>query len=799
MSNLAQDIRYGIRILISKPGFTVVAVIALALGIGANTAIFSVVNAVLLRPLPYMDPERLVVMEAGKGQSAPDQFGGISPADFWEYQDQNDSFEQLVAISGGGFSLTGVETPETFVASRVSTNFFDALKVKPLLGRAFVTADGSVKSPEILVLSYDLWQRRFNGDREIVGKTLGNTGATVVGVMPPDFKFPVTAEVWMPLLRDSGEMRNRANRYFSVAGLLKSDRSRENAEAEMKTIAARLESAHADTNKDVTVRLVPFRDRLVREVKTSLLILLGAVGFVLAVASANVANLLLARAASRRKEMAIRAALGASRWRLMRQVLTESLILGVAGSALGLLLALWGVELLIRMLPEEYAYLRLQDMVRIDGAVLLFTLGVTLATSLLFGFIPAWHASRTNINEQLKAGSRTGSSLQHQRARSGLMIAEIALAMVLLVGAGLLVQSFVRMRQADLGFDAKNLVTIGVQMPFTRYPDDQSRVRVIKRTLEQVEQTPGVESVVASSGMPFPYLEFMFKIENRPDDAGAPALYDAISPNYFRALKAQFLAGREFDDRDNARAPGVAIINEKLAKQYFADESPIGRRISVNYLGQPQTREIVGVVKDLSQGEAGKVKPQIYAPYQQQPWFSATLVARVAGNPESVRKEVFQAMLLVDKDQTLTKMDTAEQALNKALAEPRLYMALLTAFACLALLLAAVGVYGVMSYSVAERTHEIGIRMALGAQVLDVMKLVLRQVLLLSLAGAGVGLAGAFALTRVMSSLLYGVSATDPVTFIVIPLLLVGVALGASFIPARRATRVDPVVALRRE
>ena len=794
-----QDIRYGIRVLMGKPGFTAVAMLALALGIGANTAIFSVVNAVLIRPLPYIDPERMVVMESGKSQAAPDQFGGVSPADFWQYQDQSQSLEQLAGMSGGGFSLTGVDSPESFSASRVSANFFDVLKVKPVLGRAFVSEDGTIKSPEVIILSHELWRRRFDADPEILGKPLGNTGATVVGVMPPDFKFPVTAEVWMPLLRDSGEMRNRANRYFNVVGLLKPGQTIESAEAELKTIAARLETEHAATNRDITIRLVPFRDRLVRDVKPSLLILLGAVGFVLLIACANVANLLLARAVGRRKEMAIRMALGASRWRLMRQVLTESLILGGAASVLGLLLALWGVELLIKLLPEEYAYLRLQEMVNIDARVLVFTLGVTIATSLLFGLLPAWHASRTNINEQIKDGTRATGGLRHRRARSVLMIAEIALAMVLLVSAGLLIQSFVRMRAAELGFDPNNLVTIGIQMPFSRYPDDQSRVRLIKQVLEQVERTPGVESAVASSGMPFPFLEFPFKIESRPDDEVAPALFDSISPNYFRALKAEFLAGREFDDRDNESSPGVAIVNERLARQYFPGESPVGKRVSVNFLGQPQTREIIGVVKDINQGEAGKVKPQIYAPYQQQPWLSATLIVRAAGNPESVRKDAHQAVLAVDKDQTLTKMSTAEQALNRALAEPRLYTALLAAFAGLALLLAAVGVYGVMSYSVAERTHEIGVRMALGAQVSDVMRMVINEGLLLATAGVAAGLAGAFLLTRIISSLLYRVSATDPLTFAAISVLLVGVALGASFVPAWRATKVDPVIALKRE
>jgi putative ABC transport system permease protein len=794
-----QDIRYGIRLLMSKRGFTAVAIIALALGIGANTAIFSVVNAVLIRPLPYIDPERMVVMESGKSQAAPDQFGGVSPADFWQYQDESESLEQLVAISGGGFSLTGVDAPETFSASRVSTNFFDALKVKPVLGRAFISDDGSIKSPETIILSHELWKRRFNADPEIIGKPLGNTGATVAGVMPADFKFPVTAEVWMPLLRDSGEMRNRANRYFNVVGLLKAGHTLQSAEAELKTLAARLETDHAATNRDVTVRLVPFRDRLVRDVKPSLLILLGAVGFVLLIACANVANLLLARAVGRRKEMAIRLALGASRLRLMRQVLTESLILGIAASVVGLLLALWGIELLVRLLPEEYAYLRLQEMVSIDARVLLFTLGVTLATSLLFGLLPAWHASQTSINDQIKDGTRATGGLGPRRARGVLMVAEIAIAMVLLVSAGLLVQSFVRMRQADLGFDSRNLFTLSLQMPFSRYPDDPARARLIKRVLEQVEQTPGVEAVASSSGTPFPFLQFAFTIEGRAPDEGGTALYDSISPNYFDALKAQFMAGRRFSDRDNAKAPAVAIVNESLARRYFGGEDATGKRIAINYLGQTNTREIVGVVKDLNQGEAAKTEPQIYVPYEQQSWLSATLIARAAANPESVRRDVHKAVLSVDKDQTLAKVDTAEQALNKSLAEPRLYMSLLAAFAALALLLAAVGVYGVMSYSVAERTHEIGVRMALGAQVGDVMKMVINEGLRLASAGVAVGLVGAFLLTRIISSLLYRVSATDPVTFVAISVLLVGVALGASFVPAWRATKVDPVTALKHE
>jgi putative ABC transport system permease protein len=799
MNSLWQDLRYATRMLLKSPTYTAVAILALALGIGANTAIFSVVNALLLRPLPYIDSKRLVLVESMNRQGGAQTLGGVSPADFWDLQQQSETFEQLVAMSGGGFSLTGVDNPESFPGARVSTNFFDALRARPLLGRTFRAEDGTVKADDTIILSYRLWQERFGSDANVIGTTLGDTGTTVIGVMPPDFKYPGFAQLWLPLSRDSGEMRNRANRYFGVMGLLKPGQTLQAAQTELQTIASRLEAQYPDSDKEITVRLMLFREWVVRDVKASLWILMGAVALILLIACANVANLLLARAASRRKELAIRRALGASRWRVMQQLLAESLLIALLGGGAGLLLALWGVDALMALLPESWSNLKLQDKVGIDWLVMGFTLATTLVTGILLGLIPAWQASRPDVNEWLKEAGRGSEGARHRRTRNVFVITEIALALVVLIGAGLLINSFMRLQRNDLGFNPRGLMNMSFSVPFNRYPDDASRARFITRMLDEAATAPGVEAVAATSGNVFPFLNFSFDIVGQPQAVEPEALYDAISPNYFRVLGAEMLAGREFNDRDDRHAPAVAIINESLRRQYFADSEPLGQRITVNFLGQRQTREIVGVVRDFNQGEPGKVRPQVLVCYLQQPWLSASLLVRAAGNSEDTRKAVQAAIWAVDKTQPARRADRAEAVLNTALGEPRLYTLLLGSFALLALVLAAVGIYGVMSYSVAQRTKEIGIRMALGASPGNVLRMVVRQGMKLIVVGITFGLLGAFALTRLLASLLFRISTTDPMTYAAVILLLALVALAACYIPARRATRVDPMVALRYE
>src|SRR5215510_13654409 len=579
MQTLWQDLRFGARMLMKKPGFTAIAVLTLALGIGANTAIFSVVNAVLFKPLPYLKEPRLVFIESGNKQADPRDYFGASPADFWDWRAQSRTFLEIAAYApSDGFNLTGVERPEIFPSPRVSANFFQVFGAKPMLGRAFLPEDELASAPRTILLSYRLWQRRFGGDPGVIGQTLGNTGVTVVGVMPADFKYPTYAECWTPIVREAGESSVRANRYWVAVGLIKSDQTLESAQAELKAIAGRLEAQYPDSNKNITTHITPVVEQRTQGIKERLFVLLNAVGCVLLVGCANIANLLLARAGSRRKEMAIRLALGAPRRRLLRQLLIESLLLAALGGAAGLLLGQWGLEGLTRLLPQSYyAYYQLQDQLRpgsVDQTVLSFAFLITLLTGVFFGLVPAWQASNPAVNDELKEGGRGADGLRRQRLRGALVVAEIALAMVLLVGAGLLINSFARMSRAELGFDPRNLFSMSVQTR-TKFPiegADERRARFVKQVVDQVSQTPGVESAVVTSAWIFPVLHFGFNIEGRPLAADADALYETISPNYFRALRARMVAGREFDDRDDTRSPAVAIINETLARRYFAGE-----------------------------------------------------------------------------------------------------------------------------------------------------------------------------------------------------------------------------------
>ena len=798
MNTLFQDLRYGARMSLKQPGFTLVAVITLALGIGANTAIFSVVNAALLRRFPY-DTTRLVAV----GSFNPlkqERVLGVSPADFWDWKDQTQSFEQLSMYSGGGIGLKESERLEGLPGARVTANFFQTFNVQPLLGRTFTSEDGFLNAPPTIVLSHELWQRRFGGDSRIIGRILKmeDGPVTVIGVMPADFKYPTFARVWTPLARDSSEMQYRANRYFQAIGRIKSGQTIETAQTELQTVAARLANAFPKENEGWTVQLTDWRESFTRDSRSALLFLMGAVGLVLLIACANVANLLLGRAAGRSKEIAIRRALGASRRALARQLFTESLILGVCGGGLGLLLAVWGVDALTRSLPQlNFTYQSLSELrseIRIDRTVLLFTVLASLLTTLLFGLAPGWHAAKTDVNQSLKEGSRGSAGGGAHRMRQALVTVEIALALMLLLGAGLLINSFARLLKTDPGYDPQGLMALSLGFP------RENKYAFAQQVMERVSNTPGVASVALMSYPTLGGLGFPFNRENNPFPNGDVTVsYSAISPNYFQTLKTPLRVGREFNDRDLPDTPKVAVINETLARQYFAGENPVGQKIVIAYLNRRVTSEIVGIVGDVRQDEPSKpINPEILVPFAQLPWFSGTLLVRsVNPDPLTVKNAVQEAIWSFDPALPESKAESFAQTLAGQVAEPRLFASLLTIFAVIALTLSAVGIYSVVAYSVTQRTREIGIRVALGAQRRDVLMLVARQGLSLALIGVAVGLAGAFALTRLMVGLLFGVSPTDTVTFATVSLGLIAVALVACYIPARRATKVDPLVALR--
>jgi putative ABC transport system permease protein len=799
MQTLWQDLRYGARALLKNPGFALVAVITLGLGIGANTAIFSVVNAALLRRLPY-DATRLVAVESFNPQKEKRAYGA-PPADFWDWQEQSRTFEQLAMYSGGGIGLKESERIEVISGSRVTVNFFATFGVQPMLGRAFDNEEGFANGPRAVILSHGLWQQRYGGDPQIVGRTLKTTNGamTVIGVMPPDFKFPSYSQVWTPIARDSGEMKSRASRYCQAVGRIKQGETIESAQAEMKAIAARLASSYPKDNQGRTVQLADWRESLSQDSRKALLVLMGAVGFVLLIACANVASLLLSRASARRREMAVRLALGATRAKVLRQLLTESLLLSLVGGALGLLLAFWGVEALTSLLPKlNFSYQsisELRDEIRVDRIALLFTLAVSILTGLVFGLAPGWQAAKTDVSESLKEGGRSGGA-GNQRARQGLVIVEIALALALLVGAGLLINSFARLLRVAPGYDPQGLMVMSLGFPA------ENKYAFAQQVMERVAATPGISSVALMSYPTLGGLIFQFNRESDPLlDGDVSVAYSAISPAYFRTLKTPLLTGREFDDRDLPNARPVAIINETMARQYFAGENPIGRKIVINYLGQRVTREIVGVAGDVKQEEPSKpTKPEILVPFAQQPWFSGSLLVRSAHpDPLTVKNAAQQAIWSVRPETPESKAEPLTTTLAGHVAEPRLYALLLGVFATIALTLAAVGIYSVTAYSVAQRTKEIGVRMALGAQTGAVLKLVVAQGMKLVASGVALGLAASFGLTRLMSNMLFGVSAVDPPTFVVITLFLTFIALLACLIPARRATKVDPMVALRFE
>jgi putative ABC transport system permease protein len=802
------DLRFAVRQLIKNPAFTLIATLALALGIGANTAIFSVVNAVLLRPLPFAEPNRLVAVLSGYVKGGEEQFGNASAADFLDWRAQARSFDSLAAYAPGTVNLTEGDQPEQFSAERVSDQFFRVFNVQPLLGRTFLAEENLSSGNRVVILSHRLWQRRFGGAPNIVGQTLmlGGSPTMVVGVMPPEFRQPVYAELWRPLYMDTGEMKPREARYFSVTGRLKPGVTLGQAQSEMNVIAKRLALEHPETNTDWSVRLVALHELGVTNVRSALFILLGAVGFVLLIACANVANLFLARATARHKEFAIRIAIGATRWQIVRQLLLESSLLAILGGTLGALLAIWGVDFLPKVMPGAWSLPRL-DETRVDATVLLFTLGVSVITGIIFGLVPALIASNPSVHESLKATDRaTTAGLSLQRIRGMLVVAQIAFTLLLLVGSGLLIKSLRQLQGVNSGFDSHNLLTASVAPPRNKqYAEDEKRALLFQRIVEEVGKIPGVESAAANCSPPFASfgLDFPFEIEGRAPEAGdkPEAFFSAISPAYFRTMGIP-LRGREFTERDTKGAPPVAIINETMAKRFFPQGDAIGHRIKIIHLFNEEviSHEIVGVARDTKQLSLGdKTEIEMFVPHLQNPWLSTVLVVRTTVEATSIAPAVQRAVASVDKTQPIANVKTMEQLIGESRAQPRFYALLLGVFATVALFLAVVGIYAVVGYTVAQRTHEIGIRMALGAKAGDVLRMIVGQGMTQAALGIALGLVASIGLTRLLTGMLFRVGANDPITLAGGTLLLATVALLAAYVAARKAARVDPMEALRAE
>lgn len=812
METLWQDLRYGYRMLLTTPSFTAVIVIALALGIGATTTIFSVVNAVLLRPLPFKDPERILTLwdQARGGREL-----GFTGPEFFDLRDQNRVFENLAAYQTDRANLTVSNEPERIAITRSSADLFPVLGVQPEIGRTFSAEEDRHGADNVVVLSYSLWQRRFASDRGIIGQrvTLDGIIRTIVGVMPRDFQFPDReAELWVPLGLDPANL-DPGDRSFNLVARLRRGVTEERAKVEMNSIASSLQQEYpkkysARANLTSGINLVPLHEWIVGDVRLPLLILFAAGGFVLLIVCANVANMLLARAETRQKEIAIRTALGAGRARLIRQLLTESLLLALIGGGLGLFLALWGIDALLAVAPQSISHVGATSL---DSRLVGFTLLVSLGTGVVFGLAPALYGLRTGITEMLKGESRGATADREQRRmRNTLVVSEIALALLLLMSAGLMINSFLRLQQVNPGFDPQRVLTMRISLPESQYPESRQVTAFYRQLLERLRSVPGIQSVGTVTRLPLSgqNSDASFDIEGRPQmpsEVDFNSDYRFVSPDYFKAIGMRLLKGRYFTAADDEHAPGVVIINESMARRYWPGEDPIGKRIS-DGLPQSLWLTIIGVVEDVKHhGLNNPTRAERYLPDAQMNyshlgvWRARTIVVRTASDPLGVIGAVKEEVRSLDNDLPVSNVKTMEQVISTSLERPRFTMLLLVIFSGVALILAAIGIYGVMSYSVIRRTHELGIRMALGAQPKDILKLVVRQGFAMVITGVAIGLIGAFVVTRVLSSLLYGVSTTDPMTFAAVVLLLMTVALLACYVPARRATKVDPIEVLRYE
>ncbi|MFY9611384.1 MAG: ABC transporter permease [Blastocatellia bacterium] len=812
IGDLRQDLRYGLRMLRKNPGFTLVAVLTLALGIGANTAIFSVVSGVLLRPMPYADPGRLVQFWETNPLKGWTQ-ATVAPANLFDWQEQNQSFEDIAAYMGSdtkaaGMSnlfLTGEGEPERVRGLYVTGNLFSVLGVSAARGRTFTPEETWAGNHRVVVLCHELWQRRFGGDPAIVDQTISINGAnrTIIGVMPDGFYFPAKdVELWVPMGWEQAQIAQlRRPHFLRAIGRLKPGVSIEQARSEMSSIAGVLEAKYPDTNTQMGVGLGPLQEWIVGDSRPALLVFLAAVGLVLLIACANVSSLLLARAESRRKEIAIRVALGAGRGRIIRQLLSESLLLALLGGMVGVVLAVWARKVLLALGARHIP--RIHE-ISLDGTALGFTLGITLLAAVLAGLLPAWQASRHELTGALKDGQKGAGGSQRSGLRSLLVVSEIALSFMLVIGAGLLIKSFIRLVRVDPGIDPSNVLTMRLDLPGSRYPEDRQQAAFFEEVERRIKVLPGVESVGATSCLPLEGYRWTgdATVEGRhAEDYLRELRHKAITPGYFRTLKIPLLAGREYDDRDIATSPKVAVVNEAFAKWAFPNQDPIGRRVKFTKptIDAPWY-EIIGVVRGEKQDGLDKdIKPEVYDVQSQDAQSRMVMVVRTNGDPMNLAGAVREEIRAVDRDLPPYDIKPMTEVLRASFAKQRFTVMLLGVFAALALGLAAIGIYGVISYSVTQRTYEIGLRRALGAEARDVLKLVGGQLVGLAVTGISLGLAASIALTRLIASLLFDVSATDPTTFVVVALLLGAVALLAAGIPARRAVKVDPMVALRYE
>ena len=806
MDSFLKDVRYAVRNLIKRPSFTIIAVVTLGLGIGANTAIFSAINALLLKPLPLPEPDRVVAIW-DKVPSRGVVHNEVAMANYLDWRAQSQSFEHLGLYRWWSTNLTGVDSPERIQGFLVTANFFDALGMKPLMGRNFTEEENQPGKDQVAIITYSLWQRRFGADPNILNRTISLNSVTrnVIGVMPERFNFPKGAEVYAPLAITPQMAGQRGFHTYYVAGKLKSGASVQSAQAEIDSIAARLEKEYPNTNTGLGASVYPIVKDTVRQYDTALWIMLGAVGFVLLIACANVANLMLARATGRQKEIALRAALGASRWRIIRQLLTESLLIALLGGALGVLIGFWGIDALRASNPGDAAkFAPGWYQLGINIPVLVFTLGLSLVSGLVFGLAPAWQVSKPNLNDALKEGGRQtgGGSL---RLRSSLVVFEVALSLVLLVGAGLLFRSFLTLLRTDAGFNPENILTMTLVLPGVKYKEEAERFAFYKDLLQRVQHLPGVESAAFVNYLPLGGA-------NSSDDylvEGAPkpppgqeneGRYRVCTPDYFQTMGIRLLRGRGFTDQDKAGAPPVVIVNEALARKHWPNQDAVGKRIRLyGPLDKAPWIEVVGVVQDVKHELDLPVTPEFYLPHAQDSWNAMILVAKTRVEPTSLAPQIRRQVWAIDKDQPVFDVYTMQQVRAMSVTLQSFSSITLAIFAGVALVLAAVGIYGVMAYAVTQRTHEIGIRMAMGARGSDVVKLVVRQGMMLTVVGVVIGVAGALALTRFMAKLLVGVEATDPLTFSAVSLCLLVSALLACYLPARRATKVDPLEALRYE